>query len=151
MTNGDWCLCFFSFPVGFVFFFSSCLFALCLWQHFVSNWGMIPLMVCFPFLVLCTWEFGSSCLLSSPPMPSVEILVGCLLLGCTKWCVSMASIKTGLSLSISALLYVLLFWIWSNYSPNSVLRLLFLNYPVFIPGRCYQTLHSLALMSGGSC
>jgi len=49
-------------------------------------------------------------------MPSAGILVGYPLLGCAKVCISIAVLRTGLSLSLSALLYVLQFWICSKYS-----------------------------------
>jgi len=47
--------------------------------------------------------------LSSSPMPSVEISVGHVLLGYAKSCTAIAAVRTGSSLCVSELLNVVLF------------------------------------------
>lgn len=70
------------------------------------------MMMYFPFLLLCVWE--STVLPIQGICRNLSGILSCRL--CRS--ISVSALRTGLSLSMSALLSALLFWIWLKYSPK---------------------------------
>lgn len=130
MTKGDWCF----FPCGFSFSSFFCLFALCLWQHFGSNWfhaSVNDLFSLSGLMYLGVWEFMSSVL----PTRAICGNLGGALTSALYKMVHFNSIGKNriIPLHFSSSLRVALLDFDQNIPLNSVLRLLFFKYPGIYP------------------